>query len=81
MSLNFFAHFEQLFGPYPSRVPGNAAAGAHATDAGAVKAAVEKAVATFKGLDILENNAGVGTPKPFEESILEEINRVLDINL
>ena len=40
----------------------------------------EKAVATFKGLDILENNAGV-TPKPFAETRLEEINGVLDSNV
>jgi NAD(P)-dependent dehydrogenase (short-subunit alcohol dehydrogenase family) len=42
--------------------------------------AVEKTIATFKGLDILENNAGV-TPKPFAETTPEEIDRVLDINL
>src|SRR5476651_2595386 len=41
---------------------------APATDADAVKAAVEKTVATFNGLDILVNNAGTGIPKPFEEA-------------
>ena len=54
---------------------------ADAADAGAVQAAVEKTVATFSGLDILVNNAGTAIPKPFEETPLEEINRVIDINL
>ena len=54
---------------------------ADATDADAVKAAVEKTVATFNQLDILVNNAGVAMPKPFEETTLEEIDRVLNINL
>src|SRR5437762_9062139 len=35
---------------------------ADATDAKAVKAAVEKTVATFDGLDILVNNAGTAIP-------------------
>ena len=42
---------------------------ADATDRDAVKAAVEKTVATFGGLDILVNNAGTAIPKPFEEEI------------
>jgi 3-oxoacyl-[acyl-carrier protein] reductase len=54
---------------------------ADAADAGAVTAAVEKTVATFGRLDILVNNAGTAIPKPFEEATLEEINRVIDINL
>jgi 3-oxoacyl-[acyl-carrier protein] reductase len=54
---------------------------ADAADAGAVQAAVEKTVATFSGLDILVNNAGTAIAKPFEETPLEEINRVIDINL
>ena len=29
---------------------------------------------------MLVNNAGTAIPKPFEESTLEEMNRVLDIN-
>jgi 3-oxoacyl-[acyl-carrier protein] reductase len=54
---------------------------ADATDAKAVKAAVEKTVATFGKLDILVNNAGTAIPKPFEESTIEELDRVVDINL
>jgi 3-oxoacyl-[acyl-carrier protein] reductase len=54
---------------------------ADATDAGAVKAAVEKTAATFGGLDILVNNAGTAIPKPFEETTLEEMDRVLNINV
>jgi len=41
---------------------------ADATDADAVKAAVEKTVATFGRLDILVNNAGTAIPKKFEEN-------------
>jgi len=54
---------------------------ADAADADAVKAAVEKAVATFGQLDILVNNAGTAIPKPFEETTLEEMDRVIDINI
>ncbi len=54
---------------------------ADAADADAVKAAVEKAAATFGELDILVNNAGTAIPKPFEETTLEEMDRVIDINI
>jgi 3-oxoacyl-[acyl-carrier protein] reductase len=54
---------------------------ADAADADAVKAAVEKTVATFGRLDVLVDNAGTAIPKPFEEATLEEMNRVIDINL
>src|SRR5580765_4814343 len=54
---------------------------ADATDAGAVAAAVEKAVATFGRLDVLVNNAGTAIPKKFEETTLEEMDRVIDINV
>jgi 3-oxoacyl-[acyl-carrier protein] reductase len=54
---------------------------ADAADADAVKAAVEKAFATFGRLDVLVNNAGTAIPKPFEEATLEEMDRVLDINV
>jgi 3-oxoacyl-[acyl-carrier protein] reductase len=54
---------------------------ADAADADAGKAAVEKTVATFGRLDILVNNAGTAIPKAFEETTLEEMDRVLDINV
>ncbi|HXJ15353.1 MAG TPA: 3-oxoacyl-ACP reductase family protein [Candidatus Limnocylindrales bacterium] len=54
---------------------------ADAAKAEAVKAAVEKAFATFGRLDVLVNNAGTAIPKPFEEATLEEMDRVIDINI
>jgi 3-oxoacyl-[acyl-carrier protein] reductase len=53
---------------------------ADATDANAVKAAVEKTVTTFGKLDVLVNNAGTAIPKPFEQATLEELDLVIDIN-
>jgi 3-oxoacyl-[acyl-carrier protein] reductase len=54
---------------------------ADAADAEAVKAAVEKTVATFGRLDVLVNNAGTAIPKRFEETTLEEMDRMIDINV
>src|SRR5260370_32391891 len=54
---------------------------ADATDAEAGKAAGEKTVATFGRLDVLVHNAGTAIPKTFEAPTLEEMDRVLDIQL
>src|SRR5712664_3527702 len=54
---------------------------ADAADVEAVKRAVEKTVATFGGLDVLVNNAGTAIPKTFEDTTLEEMDRVIDINV
>jgi 3-oxoacyl-[acyl-carrier protein] reductase len=54
---------------------------ADAVNAAAVNAAIEKAVAAFGRLDILVNNAGTAIPKKFEETTVEELDRVIDINL
>jgi 3-oxoacyl-[acyl-carrier protein] reductase len=54
---------------------------ADATDAVAVRAAVESIIASFGKLDILVNNAGTAIPKPFEEATLEELDRVVDVNV
>jgi 3-oxoacyl-[acyl-carrier protein] reductase len=54
---------------------------ADATDAAAVDAAVAKTVATFGQFDILVNNAGTAIPKKFEEATLEELDRLIDLNI
>jgi 3-oxoacyl-[acyl-carrier protein] reductase len=54
---------------------------ADAADVEAVKAAVEKTVATFGQLDVLVNNPSTAIPKTFEETTLEEMDRVIDINI
>ena len=42
---------------------------------------MEKAVAALGPLDMLVNNAGTAIPKRFEETTLEELDRVIDINI
>src|ERR1700758_1239882 len=54
---------------------------ADAANVEAVRGAVEEAVATFGQLDVLVNSAGTAIPKPFEETTLEEMDRVIDINI
>jgi len=54
---------------------------AEATNAQAVKGAVDKTAETYGQVDILVNNAGTAIPKPFEETTLEEMDRVIDINI
>jgi len=54
---------------------------ADAADADANKAAVEQAVAVFGQLDVLVNNAGTAIPKSFEETTLEELDRLIDVNV
>ena len=54
---------------------------ADAADVEAVNGAFEKTVATFGQLDVLVNNAGTAIPKTFEETTLEEMDRMIDINV
>ena len=54
---------------------------ADATDPKAVQAAVDKTVGRFGKLDVLVNNAGTAIPKKFEETTLEELDQVIDLNV
>src|SRR6202046_5324320 len=54
---------------------------ADAADANAAQACGEKTVATFGGLEVVVNNAGTAIPKTFEETTIEELDRVIDINV
>ena len=54
---------------------------ADAADADAVRNAVDRTVRTLGRLDVLVNNAGTAIPKTFEETTLEEMDRLIDINV
>jgi 3-oxoacyl-[acyl-carrier protein] reductase len=55
---------------------------ADAKDENAVSAAIDKTVSTFGGkLDILVNNAGTAVAKKFEDTTVEELENMLDLNL
>ena len=54
---------------------------ADATDVKAVHTAIEKTVTAFGHLDVLVNNAGTAVPKPFEEATLEDMDRVIGLNV
>ncbi|MGC1782292.1 MAG: SDR family oxidoreductase [Acidobacteriaceae bacterium] len=53
---------------------------ADAADPKAIHAAIGKIVATLGRLDVLVNNAGTAIPKLFEETTLEEIDHMIDLN-
>jgi 3-oxoacyl-[acyl-carrier protein] reductase len=54
---------------------------ADAVDKEAVIAAVGKAVTELGKLDIVVNNAGTAIPKPFEETSVEEMEHVINLNI
>jgi len=54
---------------------------ADAADAEAVRNAVDKTVATFGQIDVLVNNAGTAIAKKFEDTTLEEMDRMFNINV
>jgi short-subunit dehydrogenase len=44
------------------------------------QSAVERAQATFGGLDLLINNAGIGALGPFDEASPERLRRIMEVN-
>lgn len=55
--------------------------GCDVRDRGSVRRAIDAAVQRFGGLDVLVNNAGVGTGGPIEELDEAEWHRLIDTNL
>jgi 3-oxoacyl-[acyl-carrier protein] reductase len=47
----------------------------------AINQAVQQTITAYGGLDILVNNAGTAIPKPFEETTLEELDHVINLNI
>jgi 3-oxoacyl-[acyl-carrier protein] reductase len=54
---------------------------ADAADAKAIQNAVDKTVSALGQLDILVSNAGIAVPKRFEDTSLEELDRLIDVNV
>jgi 3-oxoacyl-[acyl-carrier protein] reductase len=54
---------------------------ADATAADQVRPAIDKTVAALGKLDVFVNNADTAIPKKFEETTIEELDRMIDINL
>jgi 3-oxoacyl-[acyl-carrier protein] reductase len=54
---------------------------ADAADAKAIQSAVDKTVSALGQLDILVSNAGIAVPKRFEDTSLEELDRLIDVNV
>jgi 3-oxoacyl-[acyl-carrier protein] reductase len=53
---------------------------ADAADPKAINDAIEKTVAILGRLDVLVNNAGTAIPKPFEQTTLEEMDQMINLN-
>ncbi|AQH02753.1 oxidoreductase [Burkholderia sp. KK1] len=54
---------------------------ADAARAEAINSAVQQTITAYGGLDILVNNAGTAIPKRFEETTLEELDHVINLNI
>jgi 3-oxoacyl-[acyl-carrier protein] reductase len=54
---------------------------ADAVDGAAVKAAVDKTVSTLGRLDVLVNNAGTAIPAKFEDASIEDLDRIINLNI
>ncbi len=54
---------------------------ADASDPEAIRSSVEKVVGALGRLDVLVNNAGTAIPKPFEDTTLDEMDHVINLNI